>query len=102
VASLPHVRAETCTDDYDSPMTVYRCNGSFDGYREGEFVEADERMVADWLDAGYLSEVTDEGARRFAVRATEDAARPLRDLGGVTERVTTFHVERPDDDEAEA
>lgn len=43
--------------------TLYIVNTTFDGGVTGEIIEADPTLVADWIDAGWISEVDDRGDR---------------------------------------
>ena len=43
--------------------TLYIVNIDFDGGRTGEIIKADPVLVADWVDAQFISEVDDRGDR---------------------------------------
>lgn len=43
--------------------TIYIVNTTFDGGVTGEFIKADPSLVADWIEAGFISEVDDRGDR---------------------------------------
>lgn len=60
----------------------YVSNLDFDGAQLGEVIEADPKVIADWIDAGYVSEIDENGNRLVAIggRAkpvVDDGAQPV-------------------------
>lgn len=53
-------------------MALYVCNATFGTYSYGEIVTAEAALVSDWIEAGLLSEVDDEGDRVFDAPAAPE------------------------------
>lgn len=59
---------------YDGKL--YIVNVTFDGGTYGEYIETDPTLVADWIEAGWISEC-DERGERIVRGDTIDGATPV-------------------------
>jgi len=66
---------------------MYVVNLDFDGGSRGEYIVADPRLVEDWLEAGFVSEVDESGMRIITGprggQRTDPGASPPGDLANV-------------------
>lgn len=66
-------------------MQKYVANLSFEEYETGEVLESDPEMVADWVEAGWISPIDDRGDR--IVSHDPDAGVPASSAGASVQRV---------------
>lgn len=66
---------------------LYVVNMTFDGGTLGEILRADPKLVEDWVDAGFVTEVDENGERILGMKrgraVTDPDADPAGDAGTV-------------------